>query len=121
MTSTVLDGECTIDINDVVGECTLSETAIGTVEIEQDGDCYLTVTENAEVDTTIEQDGECGIFIETQSGEYPHYTGAVTVTPSRVTQVLQTAETVLLENITINPIPSNYGLITWNGAVLTVS
>lgn len=25
------------------------------------------------------------------------------------------------QNIVINPIPSNYGLITWNGSVITVS
>ena len=25
------------------------------------------------------------------------------------------------KNIRINPIPSNYGLITWDGSVLTVS
>ena len=37
------------------------------------------------------------------------------------TQTLATAEKTVLENIVINPIPSNYGLITWNGSVLTVS
>jgi hypothetical protein len=35
--------------------------------------------------------------------------------------VLATAEKVVTRNIVINPIPSNYGLITWNGSTLTVS
>lgn len=53
--------------------------------------------------------------------ELPAYTGMTEVTPSDETQVLQTANTALYENITINPIPSNYGLITWDGSTLTVS
>lgn len=49
------------------------------------------------------------------------YNGNYTVTPSLATQVLNTAGSILVQNITINPIPSNYGLITWDGSVLTVS
>jgi hypothetical protein len=49
------------------------------------------------------------------------YDGETTVTPSAETQTLRTGGTVLLDDIIINPIPSNYGLITWNGATLTVS
>lgn len=52
---------------------------------------------------------------------YPTYTGVTTVTPSAETQVLHTQNKTVFDDITINPIPSNYGLITWNGAVLTVS
>lgn len=54
-------------------------------------------------------------------GEYQPYTGGYEFTPSQEEQVIQTKSRVLLENITINPIPSNYGLITWNGSVITVS
>lgn len=53
--------------------------------------------------------------------EYPNYEGETTFTPSAEMQTIPTAHTVLLSDITINPIPSNYGLITWNGATLTVS
>ena len=50
-----------------------------------------------------------------------NYHGATEVTPSAETQVLPTAGKVLSSDITVNPIPSNYGLITWNGSVITVS
>lgn len=49
------------------------------------------------------------------------YSGRYTVTPTRETQVLETANLKMAENVTINPIPSNYGLITWNGSTLVVS
>lgn len=49
------------------------------------------------------------------------YEGAYEVTPSSSAQVLPTAFHKLLGDITINPIPSNYGLITWNGSTITVS
>lgn len=49
------------------------------------------------------------------------YQGTYTVTPSTRTQTLNTEESFLNHNITIYPIPSNYGLITWNGSTLTVS
>lgn len=49
------------------------------------------------------------------------YTGAVSVVPSASTQTLDTAGYYLRENITVEPIPSNYGLVTWDGSVLTVS
>ena len=49
------------------------------------------------------------------------YDGEYNVVPSGETQTLNTMGKLLLDNVTINPIPSNYGLITWNGSVLTVS
>ena len=52
---------------------------------------------------------------------YPVYEGATTVTPSSSAQVLATEGHAVLSDIIIDPIPSNYGLITWNGSTLTVS
>ena len=49
------------------------------------------------------------------------YHGVYEVTPTAETQTLATANRVLTQNITVDPIPSNYGLITWNGSYLTVS
>ena len=49
------------------------------------------------------------------------YTGEYELTPSAEPQTLNTAGLRLTRNVTVNPIPQNYGLITWNGAFLTVS
>lgn len=49
------------------------------------------------------------------------YSREYIVTPSSETQTLDTEGLMMTRNITINPIPSNYGLITWNGSTLTVS
>lgn len=51
----------------------------------------------------------------------PTYEGETVIEPNQSIQTLQTAGRVLLTNITVNPMPSNYGLITWNGSTLTVS
>lgn len=49
------------------------------------------------------------------------YTGEYSVTPSAAAQTLETNGLRMTDNITINPIPTNYGLITWNGSTITVS
>ena len=49
------------------------------------------------------------------------YEGEYAVTPTQQAQTLPTDGRYLLSDITINPIPSNYGLITYNGSVITVS
>lgn len=53
--------------------------------------------------------------------ELPPYEGETTITPSSETQVLHTKNFRMTANVTVNPIPSNYGLITWNGSIITVS
>lgn len=54
-------------------------------------------------------------------GATSDYEGQYIVTPSQQTQTLPTANKTLSQNVTVNPIPSNYGKITWDGRVLTVS
>ena len=49
------------------------------------------------------------------------YIGPTIITPTSEKQTLKTRNETLFEDIIINPIPSNYGLISWNGSVLTVS
>lgn len=49
------------------------------------------------------------------------YTGEYEVTPSDEAQTLQTNGLRMIDNVTINPIPSDYGHISWNGSVITVS
>ena len=49
------------------------------------------------------------------------YGGAYEVTPSSETQTLPTESRMLAQNIVVNPVPSNYGLFTWDGSTITVS
>lgn len=75
---------------------------------------------NVNIDAvTIEQDLGIDTAIQVVTGD--HYDGPVEVTPSQDVQILETQGLFTDDNIRINPIPSNYGLITWDGSVLTVS
>lgn len=51
----------------------------------------------------------------------PPFTGAYTYTPTQETQTIPINGLKAIQDITIEPIPSNYGLITWNGSTITVS
>lgn len=66
-------------------------------------------------------DGEPSNIVKISDYAYPVYTGVTQVTPSAEMQTLLTENKTVISNIVINPIPSNYGLIAWNGSVLTVS
>lgn len=46
----------------------------------------------------------------------------LTATATEETQVIMPHQGyAAFSKVTINPIPSNYGLITWNGSIITVS
>lgn len=60
-----------------------------------------------------------GSVIEVPVADY--YDGDYELTPTQETQVIPIIGKTARRNITVAPIPSNYGLVTWNGAVLTVS
>ena len=47
--------------------------------------------------------------------------GAATITPSTSSQIAVAAGKYTTGDIIVNPIPSDYGRITWDGSVLTVS
>ena len=49
------------------------------------------------------------------------YEGAYEATPTQETQTFATSGKVMRGDFVVQPIPSNYGLITWDGSVLTVS
>lgn len=49
------------------------------------------------------------------------YRGEYTIRPQPYEQVLQTEGKALSQNVVIEPIPSNWGLITWDGSKLKVS
>lgn len=56
-----------------------------------------------------------------QTGASASYAGEYEFTPTEQEQTISIAGKVARNDITINPIPSNYGLITWDGSTLTVS
>lgn len=85
-----------------------------------DGELSLRLQGKANANLITEVSGEAGIFTAIREG-YPAYTGQTVVTPSREAQTLRTAHKSVLTDITIEPIPNYYGLITWDGAALTVS
>lgn len=51
----------------------------------------------------------------------PVYDGPTEFTPTSEPQTIATSGRSLRTDLTVNPIPSNYGLVEWTGAVLRVS
>ena len=75
---------------------------------------------NLSVDSNLQ---ELTLENETQiiASIYGDYQGIYEVTPGDEAVTLETTDLVLHQNIVVNPIPSNYGVIGWNGSYLTVS
>ena len=84
-----------------------------------DGSFDIGITLDGELSTPTTINGELGVYQKVWAEET--YDGATVVTPSQEQQVLPTAGKTVTENIVVNPIPQNYGLITWDGSVLRVS
>ena len=55
------------------------------------------------------------------SREVEYYDGQYEFEPSNNAQIIQIKKLMAAADIIINPIPSNYGLITWSGAGIRVS
>lgn len=72
-------------------------------------------------DTSQLIDLKFGEFNVIGGGDIPWYDGAYNVTPAREAQTLLTNGKAMRHNVVVAPIPSNYGLITYNGYELTVS
>ena len=53
--------------------------------------------------------------------ERPAYDGPYSVTPSAEAQTLETNGKRMTGNVTVGAIPSNYGLVEWNGAYIRIS
>ena len=83
-----------------------------------DGDLSLLNVFDGDLSLIESLDGECGTYQKVYEADV--YTGATEVEPSEETQILQTASKMVGENITIHPIPQNYGRIAWNGSNLIV-
>ena len=85
----------------------------------------LTIGEQPVVDLRIEDDVGIDLGVTEQIVIEDHdtlpYRGEYEFTPSEETQTVPINGLRATRNITINPIPSNYGKISWNGSALTVS
>lgn len=53
--------------------------------------------------------------------DVPLYDGPYSVTPGSTAQTLDTSGKKLISPVTVGAIPQNYGLITYNGRIITVS
>ena len=60
------------------------------------------------------------IGVETGLIDGTAYDGPYEITPSDETQTIQTTMKVMTQSFTVNPIPSNYGRIEWDGTSLLV-
>ena len=60
-------------------------------------------------------------YIKYRYSEFPTYDGPTEFTPSGDEQVIRTSGTNVRSDLVVHAIPSNYGLVQWNGSVLTVS
>ena len=49
------------------------------------------------------------------------YADPYEVTPAQEAQILNTEDKVMTGNVTVNPIPNSYGLVSYNGFELTIS
>ena len=115
MNSTVvIDGDAGL-VQDIGGDVGLTNLIGGEfAPLLIDGAVELTQGAGGEVSLVSSFADQFGAFS-------PIYTGPTTVTPSGQTQTLHTRDTVLTSDITVEPIPSNYGLVTWNGRTLKIS
>ena len=62
-----------------------------------------------------------GIPVARDFIERTAYTGPTEFAPSEDTQIVPTKNFRMTDDIVIDPIPRNYGLITYNGSTITVS
>lgn len=76
---------------------------------------------DGELSLNIPLDGTPDKVIKVAEYDLPVYDGVAEITPSQDTQILQTSNKALTRNIVVNPIPSNYGLIAWNGLGIRIS
>lgn len=60
-------------------------------------------------------------YIPYRVTDLPDWEGPYEVTPSDSEQVLEVDGHAMRGNLVVNPIPSNWGRITWDGSTLTVS
>lgn len=80
-----------------------------------------TIRQGATVTATLARGQTLSAHVEKAVAEPPKHGGPYEVTPTNGTQVIPTSGLMMTDDFKVNPIPSNYGLITYNGSVITVS
>lgn len=113
-------------MNITIDETTLSLSVVSSVELAVSEDDAISIDLSADdsdqVALAVEDGEELSLSVgETATIVSNPYTGSYQWTPSTSTQTIEINGLTATADITINPIPSNYGLITWNGSQLTVS
>lgn len=69
----------------------------------------------------LKQEEPLSLIVSGIGKRFPVYEGQTIVVPSDEAQVLETRNLSVMENIVVMPIPSNYGLVTYNGRTLTIT
>lgn len=85
----------------------------------------IELKDDSEIEFDLENKNQIEFGFDTQvnvtTSNIPDYDGDYEVTPSADGVTLLTQDLRMTANVVINPIPSNWGRIGWNGAYLTVS
>lgn len=114
---------------------TISENTALSLDMDGGSDTPLAVSVDGLYELTMEEaqditvdvdDGEnldldLDTAVITRQYDTPAYTGSYDFTPTQETQTVNISGLRARHDITINPIPSNYGLIIWDGSVLKVT
>ena len=82
----------------------------------------LSVTAGESIPLQVGESSDLPLVLDTAyiGGQLPDYTGQTTVTPASTAQTLATAGKSVHQDITVEPIPQNYGLIEYDGTVIAV-
>ena len=60
-------------------------------------------------------------YVRVVNATAEEYDGPYEATPTASAQTFPTTGKLMTADFVVNPIPSNWGLITWNGSTITVS
>lgn len=92
----------------------MSDVAVYPVKMAEQDESYT-----VNVDCDCELDIKIGTAIQLIDNDT--YDGEYEFVPTDQVQIIQISGLTATMDITIDPIPNNYGLITWDGSSLTVS
>lgn len=81
----------------------------------------ITGEKSLPMSVTASEEIRCTLGAAFQMASVPEYEGAYEFTPSDSEQTIATEGELLTQDIVVHAIPNNYGLVTWDGVVLTVS